>query len=97
MEGNLYCILREAIINAAKHSRTGDVEVRSRIINSGKGGPVLVIEVLDHGFDAMTRHMNQGIGLGLAAMKERAEQIGADLLINLDPDGSLIRVTITIS
>lgn len=97
VEGNLYCILREAIINAAKHSRTGDVEVRSRIINSGKGGPVLVIEVLDHGFDAMTRHMNQGIGLGLAAMKERAEQIGADLLINLDPDGSLIRVTITIS
>jgi len=96
VEGNLYRIVREAIINAAKHSRDGDAEIRSRIIQSGKGCKDLVIEVIDRGYNDSSRDKHRGYGLGFAAMKDRAEQIGADLLIRLEPDGSLIRVTLAL-
>lgn len=92
VEGNLYRIVREAIKNASKHSREGDAEVRSRITLTGRGCKDLVIEVRDRGFDELARNRYRGYGLGLAAMKERAERIGAELLINLDPGGSLVRV-----
>ena len=96
VEGNLYRILREAIINAAKHTSNGDAEVRSRITHTGKGHKELVIEVRDHGYDQLAYNEYRGYGLGLTAMKERAEQIGADLQIKLDPGGSLVRIILAL-
>jgi signal transduction histidine kinase len=94
VEGNLFRIIREAIINAVKHTTDGDAEVRARINQNGKGRKELVIEVRDHGSNNAPENRFQGSGLGLTAMRERAEQIGAELLIKLDSDGSLIRVTL---
>ena len=96
VEANLYRIIREAIVNATKHTRNGDAEVQARITQTNKGSKNLVIEIRDHGYNEMTRSRYQGYGLGFAAMKERAEQIGADLLIKLDPEGSLVRIVLAL-
>jgi nitrate/nitrite-specific signal transduction histidine kinase len=83
-------------MNASKHSRDGDAEVRCRIVHKAKGSRELILEVRDLGYDEADRNRHRGYGLGLTAMKERAGQIGADLFIKLDPGGSLVRVILAL-
>jgi PAS domain S-box-containing protein len=68
----LYRILREAIINANKHSRASEIVLRVKRV---KGDLVFSVSDNGVGFGAKT----QGHGLGFHIMKYRAESIGARL------------------
>lgn len=67
-------IVREAITNAARHGQAQTVDVEL------KDGAVPVIRIVDDGlgFDTEDEHAP---GFGLRSMRERAEQVGAELRI----------------
>ena len=83
----VYQILREAITNAANHSRG-----RTIWLSLGKEGDALRAEVADDGcgFDSSSRH---SLHFGLDLMRERAIEIGADLEIRSSPgSGTVVRL-----
>jgi PAS domain S-box-containing protein len=88
-EPHLMRIAQEALTNVLKHARAANVqlelgytenEVRLHIEDDGKG------------FDP---EATPSQGVGLTGMKERAEQIGARLLLKSSPDGG-VKLTVTV-
>lgn len=69
---HVYRVLQEALNNAARHSGTQMVWVRMQFLPDA-----LRLEVEDHGKGFATRSIQQGIGL--VAMRERAELLGGTL------------------
>lgn len=69
---HVYRILQEALNNASRHSGAREVWIRLRFL-----ADVLELEVEDHG-KGMAPDRN-GRGIGLVAMRERAELIGGAL------------------
>jgi signal transduction histidine kinase len=90
LEQDLYGIAQEALNNALKHAHARTVTVRVR----GRSDSV-ELEVRDDGdgFDPGSVHVKGGVGL--RGMKERAEKIGAQLVVQSVPEqGTLVRVQI---
>jgi signal transduction histidine kinase len=88
---HVYRVLQEALNNVAKHSGTNRAWVRLRCEESR-----LELEVEDHGkgLDAQTSPR----GLGLVAMRERAELLGGALeLLRPRDGGTLVRLTVPLS
>jgi signal transduction histidine kinase len=79
VEEGLYRIALEALNNALKHARAQNINVYLRQQDPPQGTVALTITDDGAGFDPATARQ-QG-GLGLLAMKERAEAIGAALNI----------------
>jgi PAS domain S-box-containing protein len=75
----LFRIAQEAVHNALTHGRAGRVELRLR---RQKGELVLAVVDDGCGFDARSA---QGGGLGLIAMRERADALGGRVLIRSRP------------
>ena len=69
---HIYRVLQEAVNNAARHSGASEAWVRLRF-----GGEGLELEVEDHGKGFAGQVVNRGIGL--VAMRERAELLGGTL------------------
>jgi len=69
---HIYRVLQEAVNNAARHSGATQAWVRLRF-----GGEGLELEVEDHGKGFAGQAVNRGIGL--VAMRERAELLGGTL------------------
>jgi signal transduction histidine kinase len=92
----LLLILREAIVNAAKHSRA-----RSVAVSVCADGATAVGEVVDDGvgIDSSELLMLHREGhLGIALMRERAERAGGTTTIERrDTGGSTVRVTLPMS
>jgi len=65
---HIYRIVQEALTNVARHARTGEAVVRM-----GCAGGLLRVEVEDHGTGLPENGARSGGGLGLVAMKERAD------------------------
>ncbi len=85
---NLYAIAQEALTNAARHS--GACEATMRLILDG-GRRVLEIEDAGKGFEPDSPARGPG-HLGLAAMQERAREIGWELRVESRPGaGTRIR------
>ena len=85
---NLYAIAQEALTNAARHS--GACEATVRLIMDGSGR-VLEIEDAGKGFEPDSQARGPG-HLGLAAMQERAREIGWELRVESRPGaGTRIR------
>jgi signal transduction histidine kinase len=77
---HIYRVLQEALNNVSRHSGAHDVWVRLRY-----SGDSLELEVEDHGSGFVADKMQRGIGL--VAMRERAEIIGGTLTITPRPQG----------
>jgi signal transduction histidine kinase len=102
IEANLYRIIREAVVNAMKHARYGSIEVSIRMTGADSSQASLTIEIQDSGYEQESRADKQagsqagsrGFGFGIAAMQERAALIGAALSVQLDPEGSVVRIMV---
>lgn len=79
---HVYRVLQEALTNAAKHSKSEAIDVRLRY-----SGNTLRLEVRDYGAG-----LNGGNprGLGLIAMRERAELVGGKLDIRSAKEGGTL-------
>lgn len=86
----LYRILQEALSNAVRHARPGEVEIRLST-ESGR----IQAEVRDDGvgFDAEAIRQEASQGLGLFALSERAALLGGTATVESEPgSGTRIRV-----
>ena len=87
---HVYRILQEALNNVARHSGASQASVRLRY-----GAAEFQLEVEDHG-----RGFNQEAvraGIGLVAMRERADLLGARIEFVRPPEGgTLVRLTVPI-
>jgi signal transduction histidine kinase len=89
---HLYRIIQEAVTNAAKHSRTGQV-----VIHLGLKEGELCVSVSDDGVGIDHAGRNP-LGMGLNIMEYRARMIGADLKITRrEPRGTRVRCVVGIS
>ena len=73
-------ILQEGLVNALKHAQTGSVVVR---INDEDGRVHIVVEDEGAGFDLNTEVGADHVGMKL--MKERAAQVGGEILLDSKP------------
>jgi signal transduction histidine kinase len=86
---HVYRVLQEALNNVARHAETGRAWVRLRQ-DEGE----LQLEVEDHGKGFVP---SQRRGLGLVAMRERADLLGGTLeLLSLDGGGALVRLRVPV-
>jgi signal transduction histidine kinase len=77
---HIYRVLQEALNNVSRHSGARDAWIRLKYSEDS-----LALEVEDHGSGFVTEKMQRGIGL--VAMRERAELIGGTLAITPRPQG----------
>jgi signal transduction histidine kinase len=79
VEENLLRIGQEALTNALKHARANEFEAQLSF-----GGDAVRLELRDNGNGFVVDGVNGG-GFGLIGMKERAQQIGATLMVSSEP------------
>ena len=85
---HIYRVLQEALNNVSRHSGASEAWVRLRFSKDS-----LELEVEDHGKGFVAEKMQRGIGL--VAMRERAELIGGMLAISPElPGGTKVRLQI---
>ncbi|HEX8879026.1 MAG TPA: ATP-binding protein [Candidatus Acidoferrum sp.] len=77
---HIYRVLQEALNNVSRHSGARDAWVRLKYLADS-----LELEVEDHGSGFVVEKMQRGIGL--VAMRERAELIGGTLAVTPRPQG----------
>jgi len=77
---HIYRVLQEALNNVSRHSGASDAWIRLKFLPDS-----LELEVEDHGTGFVTEKMQRGIGL--VAMRERAELVGGTLAISPRPQG----------
>ena len=77
---HIYRVLQEALNNVSRHSGARDAWVRLKYLANS-----LELEVEDHGSGFVAEKMQRGIGL--VAMRERAELIGGTLAVSPRPEG----------
>ena len=83
----IYRVLQEGLNNVARHSGAKQAWVRLRFLPSE-----LELEVEDHGGGFNGQPVKQGIGL--VAMRERAELMGGQIIFSIPPaGGTLLRLT----
>jgi len=84
----IYRILQEALANVARHAEANEATVRLRSTDT-----ILQLEIEDRGRGLRRESSRQG--LGLTAMRERAELIGGTLeLLQPQQGGTLVRLTV---
>jgi signal transduction histidine kinase len=87
---HIYRVLQEALNNVARHAGTREAWVRLRFLEKG-----LELEIEDHGRGIVTQSAKQGKGIGVVAMRERAELLGGSLeYLHPREGGTLIRLRI---
>ena len=85
---HIYRVLQEALNNVVRHSEAREAWVRLRFADLE-----LALEVEDRGAGFMAREAQSGIGL--VAMRERAELLGGTLEISRPPEGgTLLRLRV---
>ena len=85
----LYRIVQEALANVARHSSASHAEVN---LSCGTDGVTLTIADDGCGFSIGEQHD----GMGLHSMRERAESLGGDFIIESEP-GQGTRISVTFS
>ncbi len=68
--------------------------IREAVVNATKHAMEGYNEVKDSGFEQGSKPGNRGYGFGITTMHERAALIGAGLSVQLDPEGSLVRIKV---
>jgi signal transduction histidine kinase len=80
LQDALYRISLEALNNVLKHSRATEVQVELRVADSE-----VVLEVVDNGAGFDPSAIRVAGGMGLATMRERAEEVGGKLTVDSQP------------
>ena len=83
---NIFLIFKEAINNAAKYSESSEVAVRLKSLNGR-----LMMQISDNG-KGFNNSNSQSGGNGILNMKERAEEINAEFVIDSTQGGITITV-----
>jgi signal transduction histidine kinase len=95
LETVLFRVLQEALTNAYRHAGSRIVEVHLRVSERS-----VVLEVRDYGKGMARDRLEQfrrtgsGVGVGLAGMRERIEDLSGRLEIFSDATGTLIRAVL---
>jgi PAS domain S-box-containing protein len=93
VEAALFRVIQEGLINIHRHANSATAEVRLR-----RGPPGVILEVQDWGTGMpLTGDRRSREGVGIAAMRERAQQIGGTLEIESCPAGTTVRAVIPLS
>ena len=88
---HIYRIVQEALNNVARHSGTREAWVRLNF-----GGNAIEVEVEDHGKGMNARSERQGIGL--VAMRERAELLGGSIeFLKPGAGGTLVKLQVPLT
>jgi signal transduction histidine kinase len=94
LSGQLYLIVQEAVLNAARHAnattikasvQSDDRRVSIQVTDDGKGFPFV------GSYDLATLNTLQS---GPLTLKERVAELGGDLRINSGPTGADVRITV---
>lgn len=86
-EQGLFRIIQEALNNIVKHARSPQARIRLNLHNPPS------VEISDQGLGFDVQHVSNSNGMGLASMRERADEIGWNLRITGSPGaGTLIRI-----
>lgn len=90
IELGLYNIAREALNNILKHSQATKVYI-TLLKENGK----VIFEIRDNGIGLDELQASSRSGLGIKGMKERANQMGANLILEKNPaGGTLLRIEV---
>jgi signal transduction histidine kinase len=90
VQDGLYRIAQEALNNALKHAKANQI-----ILNLTRELSHVVLEVTDDGIGFNPEEAVEGGGLGLDGIIERAELLGAELILDSWPErGTTIRVEV---
>lgn len=93
VEQGLYRITQEALNNALKHAKATAVTVFVRA-----SGEWIEVEVTDNGCGFEPDRLNGQPGLGLISMRERAEQLGGELVVESQPGvGTTVQLKVSIN
>jgi len=90
VEAHLLRIAHEAIANAVRHGCASLIEVE---LTYEHDGVRIAIRDNGHGFDTSDTNQRSAQQWGLATMRERAQQIGADFRCSSGPDGTTVETT----
>ncbi|MEB3357883.1 MAG: sensor histidine kinase [Synechococcales bacterium] len=83
----IYCIVKEGLVNVQKHAQATEVWVQCQRIN---GAIALKIEDNGRGFDPTAIHA----GFGLQGMRERVQMLAGELVINSSTRGTQLHITL---
>lgn len=92
VETALFRIVQEALMNVHRHAGSPRASIRLRRTGDG-----LTLEIVDHGRGLPADLVGQlpaggsGVGVGVASMRERLEQLGGTLDIESDEHGTTLR------
>jgi signal transduction histidine kinase len=92
-ETTLFRVVQESLINIHRHAQSGTARIRLR-----READVLVLEIADQGRgipEASLEDLQRGegaVGVGIAGMKERIEQLGGRLDITSGDHGTTVTV-----
>jgi two-component system NarL family sensor kinase len=96
-ETALFRIVQESLINIHRHAGSETARIRLRC-----DAKTLVLEIEDRGHgipDASLKHIMSGgggVGVGIAGMSERIEQLGGRLEITSDDHGTTVRARLSL-
>lgn len=97
VETTLFRVIQEALINIHRHAESPTARIRLRV-----PADRLTLEIEDHGrgmppdFVARITSGAGAIGVGLAGMRERLEQLGGALEIESSPAGTTVRAVVPV-
>ncbi len=97
----VYRIMNEAAVNACKHADKGGALLQCGIERISDAEESFFFILRDDGFasetDTAAQALLRAAGLGMNAMKERAATIDAELRIELNENGSQVRLTVPVN
>jgi signal transduction histidine kinase len=88
---HVFVVLREALRNSARHSAATRVRVTARIADG-----TLTATVTDNGRGFDTSHTNEGHGIGISSMHERARLVNGKLEVTSSEAGTVVRLTVPV-
>ena len=86
-----YRITAEALTNAARHAGARTVVVRLEV-----DADAVRLEVADDGHGVRAGAPTSGSGLGLASMRQRAEELGGRCTVDSSPSGTRVQVEVPV-
>jgi signal transduction histidine kinase len=98
VETTLFRVVQEALINIHRHADSPTARIQLHV-----DGGRLVLEIEDHGrgmpADLLSRLEADGgaVGVGIAGMRERLEQLGGTLEIESSDHGTVVRARISLA
>lgn len=93
LEGNLYRILQEGLNNVRKHAGAGSVSVSLK-----RGDDMVTLRVSDDGKGISPSTDSTATGMGLASMRERAQEMGGELRVESEENrGTTVTVTVPLT